>query len=285
MPKITLGSDPEIHLRDNYTGRIVSSIPVLKRDKTNPILLAGKTRLYHDNVLTEIAHEPVESPKEAIVKFKDIFARVQEFLGPRYSLVPTACHVYDKEHLKEKTCWETGCNPNLDAYREMENPKVEFTSGLRTGSFHVHLGHEKLKTMFEKGDFIKLMDIYLGCSSVIFDKDKTARKRRDFYGRAGEFRCCPYGVEFRVLGNYPLRSPELTELVFDLAVYCASHIDGGTVKDVITIKGIQTKAQLAINTMNQEVAEQVLKIAALPHALLSRVNQTYKAPESTEAWK
>lgn len=284
MTKITIGSDPELHLQDNETGKIVSAIPILKKDKHNPIVLSGGTKLYYDNVLAEISHSPVANAEDGVKKFREIFSNVQKFLGPRYTLLPQAAHTYDKDQLKDKTCWETGCNPNLDAYAEMENPRVEFKDGLRTGSFHIHLGHPKLKTMYEKADAIKMMDVYLGCSSVIFDKDPTAGKRRKYYGRAGEFRPTDYGLEYRPLGNYPLRTPAMTKLVFDLVEYCAGHVERGTVKDVINIKGIQKVTQWAINDNDPKEAMKVLDKAALPHALLERVKQTYEVPAFREAW-
>jgi hypothetical protein len=201
--KITFGSDPELMLVDNQRGgKIVSSIPVLKKDKKDPIMLGNGVKLYADNVLAEIAHPPVNTSEEAVDKFRSIFAMVKEFLGSRHSLLAQSAHVYGLDELGPKKddnwAWATGCNPNLDAYAERENPKVNFNDGLRTGSFHIHLGHEKLKTMFEKADAVKLMDVYIGCASILFDRDNTSPLRRQYYGRAGEFRATPYGVEWRV---------------------------------------------------------------------------------------
>ncbi len=292
--KLTLGSDPELLMFDKEKKKIVSSIPILKRDKHNPIQLAGGVKLYADNVLAEIAHPPVQSSEEAVSMFKMIFASVREHLGSRYSLVAQAAHVYGQEELGERTinhlgeednpAWATGCNPNNDAYMERENPKVDFRDGLRTGSFHIHLGHEKLVTMDDKAAAVKLLDIMVGCPSVIFDKDPTGLQRRRYYGRAGEFRSTPYGIEWRVLGNYPLRTPDMTKLVFDLVAHAAAHIEAGTVKDVLSIKNIQSQAQSAINSGEDTVARKVMERAHMPAALLMRINQAYEVPELEKAW-
>lgn len=283
--KITLGDDPEFHIKSNETGKVVSSIPIIKRDKNNPITFKGGVKFYSDNVLAEIAHPPVESSEDGVNLFRQIFGTIQDFLGLKYSLLPQASAYYDKDQLTDPKAIEVGCNPNYNAYVEAENPKVQFgKSGLRTGSFHIHLGHPELKSLYDKGDFVKLMDIYLGCASVIFDKDPTGPERRRFYGRAGEFRWTDYGIEYRVLGNYALRCPSLTKLVFDIATYAASHVTNKTVKDVIGIKGIQLKSQLAINTNNATAAKWVLVKAGMPTLLMSRVEADVKVGELNKEW-
>lgn len=292
--KLTLGSDPEMHIFDNEKQKIVSSIPILKRDKHNPIQLAGGVKLYADNVLAEIAHPPVCSPDEGVSLFRTIFKSVREFLGSRYSLLAQAAHVYDKDELGLPTkdaageetnpAWATGCNPNNDAYIERQNPRVDFRDGLRTGSFHIHVGHDKLVTMQDKAEAAKLLDIYVGCPSVIFDRDPTASSRRRYYGRAGEFRDTPYGVEYRTLGNYPLRTPEMTKLVFDLVCHACTHIEAGTVKDVLSIKNIQQSAQLAINGGDASIAKKVIDRSHTPASLIMRINQAYEVPSFEKAW-
>lgn len=281
--KLTLGYDPELMLIDNQRKKVVSAIPVLKRDKSDPIKL-GEARLYWDNVLAEFSHPPSFSPEEAVLTFRKIFSDILEYLGPRYSLLAQASHVYDDEELKDPVCWQIGCNPNSDAYRAAINEPAKFTSGLRTGSFHVHLGHEKLDDIYKKADAIKLLDIYVGCAAVLFDKDPTALARRQYYGRAGEFRPTEYGCEWRVLGNYPLRSMELTSLVFDLVAFAATKIEDNTIKDILNLPNIQQRAQLAINTGDRSVAEKVLSVAGLPAKLMGRVTREYQVSDLATGW-
>ena len=62
MSQITLGSDPEVMIKFNSRGgRIVSSIPIIKRDKYNPVVLPGDFKVYSDNVLMEFSHPPFYS--------------------------------------------------------------------------------------------------------------------------------------------------------------------------------------------------------------------------------
>ncbi|OYV41139.1 MAG: hypothetical protein B7Z80_02685 [Rhodospirillales bacterium 20-64-7] len=56
------------------------------------------------------------------------------------------------------------------------------------------------------------MDYFLGIHSLLWDKDGTRRK---LYGKAGAFRPKPYGMEYRVLSNRWLDSPDLTRWVYN----------------------------------------------------------------------
>lgn len=282
--KLTLGSDPELMLV-NGQGKIVSSIPVLKTDKNNPIKLRNGVKLYSDNVLAEIAHPPFRSAEEAVEKFRSIFLDVREFLGNSHALLAKAAHVYPPEELKEPAAREAGCNPNYDCYARGENPKVIFSGGLRTGSFHIHLGHDKLKTLEDRENAVKLLDIYVGCPSIVFDMDKSSPERRKYYGRAGEFRPTDYGVEWRVMGNYALRSPTLTRLVFDLVEHAAQRIEDGSWKEVLNLPKIQADTQVAINFNNKALAAQIINKSGISSKLVERIKAQKEVPDSIfQAW-
>lgn len=64
---------------------------------------------------------------------------------------------------------------------------------------------------------IPLLDILVGNTCVLIDKDICNKERRKVYGRAGEYRLTNYGVEYRTLSNFWLKSYQLTSLVFGLA--------------------------------------------------------------------
>jgi hypothetical protein len=60
------------------------------------------------------------------------------------------------------------------------------------------------------------MDLFIGISSLLVDPDESAARRRELYGRAGCHRPKPYGVEYRTVGNFWTRSPNLVRLVYRL---------------------------------------------------------------------
>jgi hypothetical protein len=283
---ITLGSDPELHLWDREEGRVVSSLRIIKRDKRRPIKLGNGVRYYADNVLTEFAFPPANSIEGVIGRLGDVLGMVQEDIGPRFRLYPKAAIVYAKSELRGKRCWEVGCNPSKDVYLARDNPIIPFTDGLRTGSFHLHIGHPKAEgnDLRPKVEIIKLLDIFVGCASVIFDKDETAPLRRAYYGRAGEFRACPYGAEYRVLGNWALRHPITTKLVWDLVAHAISHYDNGDANPLIEAVGAE-RVQAAINNNNKQLAKQVLEVAAMPTSLMQRVEKDYGMGDFHNAWE
>lgn len=297
---ITLGSDPELMLLDIDQEKIVSSIRVLGKTKKNPIELGDGAKMYSDNVLAEAAFNPAESPESLVEKFRAVFGKMKENLGPKYDLVAQASHVYSEDELKHEiefdgekyTAWRIGCDPNFDVYNRCQNNINKFTDGQRTGSFHIHIGNANYKNDPEgllmnipsKEEAIKLMDVFVGCSSIIFDKDETAPLRRKYYGKAGEFRPTAYGVEYRSLGNYALRTPELTKLVLDLTAHAMGHIKAGTGGDVLK-KCSARAVRRAINANDKDYAKKVLGYAQLPSDLLQRVEQQYNITSLQNDWK
>lgn len=284
MKSITLGSDPELHIFDNQEGKVVSSLRILGRDKNDPIDLGDGIKVYSDNALAENSFPPCESISGIMARMGDVFARTQTHLGARYTLLPKAAHYYGYDELKEASLWLAGCNPNIDVYAKRLNPPARFTDDLRTGSFHIHLGHEGLKTNNDRETMVMLLDVFAGCASVIFDKDETATMRRNLYGRAGEFRPTPYGIEYRVLGNWCLRSNLITELVWDLIHHSIHHFEIGDAPAIIEACG-KMKTQLAINTNDKTLARQLLEVAALPKKLMDRVENDYGMPDFRASWK
>ncbi len=284
---LSFGSDPEFCLWSVTKKKIVSSIPVLKKYKHNPIKLGDNINFYADNVLAETSFPPVANTEGMIDRLRTVFTRIQESLGDKYRLLPKASHVYDADELKEKKAWEAGCDPNFNVYDGTMNPPADFEAGngLRSGSCHIHIGENegKLSTFEMREAIIKLMDIYVGAASILFDKDDSAAARRALYGKAGEFRMCPYGAEYRVLGPFVLRSPKTIELTFDLVNHALSHIDNGTDQDALKLVK-ENDVIVAINNNDKQLAEKVLIKAQLPASLMKRVKQDYN-PDFYQDWK
>jgi hypothetical protein len=280
---ITFGADPELCLFDKRQKKIVSAIEVLKNDKKNPIDLGDGIKMYADNVLVEMAFPPCDDHKQMVARLQTAFRAAQENLGERYVLIPKASHVYDDSELNNPGAWKIGCEPTFDAYGEKMNDPGEFTNGLRTGSFHIHLGNDKLTDFNTRHRAIKLLDIIVGCASIIFNKDESSLARRKLYGKAGEFRPTPYGAEWRVLNNFALRSKELTELVLELVNYAMGIIIDGKENDFI--KAVDEKlVRKAIDTENKELAEQILNTINLPAKYMARIKKNYEQ-DFNKAWE
>lgn len=296
MPRFTFGSDAEIHIYDTVQKKIVSAIDVLKRDKHDPIDLGDGFKCYYDNVLVENSFLPAQDKKEFIGRFKTVFTKMQKILGNRYRFVPKAAHIYDDVELSNPVAQEIGCSPNFDVYREEINMPEPFKDGMRTGSFHLHIGnadYEKannngfLLTIDSKNNAIKLLDIFVGCASVLFDKDESSKIRRQIYGKAGEFRTTEYGIEFRPLGNYSLLSPKLVDLVYDLMNHALTYIVNNKASKLLE-KIDAEQVQKAINECDTNLATDILKQANLPKSLFDRIMKesktTYKVEDFYKNW-
>lgn len=272
---MTLGSDPELMLWDRHQGRFVSSIPVLKKDKHNPIDLGDGAKMYADNVLVETSFPPSNSRGGFLKTIQVTLGKMQAHLGERYNLVPKSAHVFDERELQDKKAKESGCNDNFDVYAQKKGPPPPFKDGLRTGSFHIHMGHEVLLDPVVKDKMVKVLDIFLGCASIVFDGDESSPMRRSLYGKAGEFRPTAYGVEYRVLGNFALRSPKTTELVVDLVEHSFGHILNGTAEGLLE-KINPYDVQNAINQNMKGLAKSVLAKAGVNGQTMVRIGKTYK---------
>jgi hypothetical protein len=282
--KWTAGSDPELCIFDNEQNKMVSSLSLLP-DKHNPIDLKNGIHVYADNVLIEASFPPVTCKKDFIGIYRESFKRIQQHLGKRYSLVPIASYIYDDSELKDEKAWEIGCSPNYNARTESINPMVKFTNGLRTTSCHIHIGGPDKLTDFDiRNQTVKLLDIFVGCASVIFDKDIEASKaRRLYYGRSSEHRPCPYGVEYRVLGSFCLRSPQLMELVYDLVDYTLSIVEADNQTNILALAK-DAEVVKAIDNCDIELARKVLTDAKLPKELFERVEQEYDTKSFNANW-
>src|SRR5690606_33440357 len=86
------------------------------------------------------------------------------------------------------------------------------TTNFRYAGFHIHLGYET-DSLLNTVELIKALDLFVGVPSVIFDEDKTDRRKQ--YGKAGEFRMTTYGCEYRVLGSYIMNSKDYFDAIIE----------------------------------------------------------------------
>lgn len=299
-PQITLGSDPELMLCDLATGNIVSAVPVLKNSKHNPINLDQGVRLYADNTLMEFSVAPSETPGSAVMRMRDALRRIQRHLGKSFSFKAIASHNFDElppkpdDELVIKWLsdlvppdavaqeWQVGCKPNYCVYSpDTPRPQKPFTNNMRTGSFHIHIGNKNyrnpeenfLMTRESKIIAVKLMDIFVGCASIIFDKDETAPARKELYGKAGEYRETKYGIEYRVLSNFALRSPSTTALVFQLTKFAMDVASFAPLYEAVFSSIDESDVVCAINENDKKLASQILNDVELPWKFRSEIEK------------
>lgn len=156
-----------------------------------------------------------------------------------------------------------GCSPTVNIYED----KFRRVSGLRerfrSAGGHIHIGGAGavtsgyLKENIDK--IVQLMDIVVGNTCVLIDRDPLNARRRKIYGRAGEHRMKSYGLEYRVPSNFWLKDYVLWSLVSGLARCSISiHLSGHA--DNFISKFDMRKVRKAINDNNFELAKDNLNI-------------------------
>lgn len=204
---ILVGSDPEVFVTMPDAGVPGSAIGLVGGSKYEPRPVE-RGALQEDNVLAEFNIDPAASENEFVLNLTTVLNILQHTLPKGVGvLLDVSSHEYDPAYLREQgmQAMQFGCDPDLDAYELMENEAPEGGRTLRTagGHLHVGLGGEPDVDLLQR--VIRNMDVALGLPSVLMDSDV---RRRTLYGKASCCRVKPYGVEYRTLSNFWLRSED-----------------------------------------------------------------------------
>jgi hypothetical protein len=241
MANHTIGTDPEFFLKKGK--KYVSAIPYIKGSKHNPATLPSGGTIQRDNVAVEFATVPAKTGEDFVNKVKECLKDTLDLIPKDHELVvePSAC--FDKTELTDPEAQEFGCDPDFSAYTLSENEKPWCEdSTFRSCGAHIHVGClddkgnpikglEFLKDFAGKIETVKAMDLLHGIVSTILDDSIAATKRKELYGKAG---ChTEYGVEYRVLSNYWMKSPELVMLMDSLTKDALSLVNSGELKGIL----------------------------------------------------
>ncbi len=271
-----LGSDPELMLRNQKTKELVSAIPIITEGKGEGRLLDGifKNRVIHDNVLVELNTKPADSEDE----FVEIMAEAIKSTNDIVKVSGLELHLQASAEFpaKELQCEESrifGCDPDFNAWKLEINevPAGASERPFRSAGGHLHVGmssNEPLNAIladdYGKVSVVKALDVFCGITSVFIDKDDTAPARRALYGGAGAHRPKSYGVEYRALGNWWLRSPKYARLVYQLTTAAMTCLVSGEMAKIIEAIGEST-VQRVIDKSKTEQALKIYKKHIAPH--------------------
>lgn len=150
---------------------------------------------------------------------------------------------------------ELGCAPSLNVYKdrgkEIVNPrelKVRFAGG------HLHYGGQFKPKQVE--ELVRALDAILGVAGVSMAQDMDDPVRREYYGRAGEFRLPKHGIEYRVLSNFWLIHPAISMVVMELFRVVVRLVQTGLFKHVWTWD--EDAVRETINTCDVKRARKML---------------------------
>ena len=264
MSTFTAGADPEFFIR-NEDNKLVSAVPIIKGTKHCPELTESGAAMQHDNVAVEFAI-PVANSKEEFVDYIGKAMKEVRFALPSgHSIEAISSARFDESELQTEEALEFGCSADYNVWEMCQNnaPEIE-DKALRACGGHLHVGDESLLDFDSKMLMVKTMDVFHGIISVMLDTSEEAKTRRKLYGSAGCHRPTEYGIEYRTLSNFWLKSPQLAMLVHHLTEDCLSVIKEGKAEDLISDIG-EEEIQDIINEGKVSDAKGVLDNHLVEH--------------------
>jgi hypothetical protein len=236
---ISLGCDPEFFF--TKSGKVCGAEKILdengmvyepgsikgKRDGNHTVVGNIKSKFIVDGVQAELNPTPNTCRANLGNEISCCFRRLYEQLSDQKdlsvdfsSVVKVSKKEFDSLSEKSKVF---GCAPSYNAYSKTEN-KIKVNPAkykFRSAGGHLHLGHNgypSVKRAFSQPErIVSLLDILVGNTCVLIDRDPYAKKRRKIYGRAGDYRTPPHGIEYRTLSNFWLTSYQLFSFVTGMA--------------------------------------------------------------------
>ena len=250
MTQVLVGADPELFLTDMNSKRFISSIGKFGGTKHKPKSIGSGCLIQEDNVAVEFNIPPSKSEEEFVKHIEYSLATLADRARKMdLNLSFTATANFDDDQLEHPKAKEFGCEPDYNAWTQMRNPRPKAIDySLRSCGGHIHVGcHE-----FDPFEMARTMDLFLGVPSITLDPNS---KRRELYGQAGACRRKPYGVEYRVLSNFWLRTHAEIAWVFKQTQRSIEFLRIGNrlnVDDGIMI-------QESINTSNISLANKLME--------------------------
>lgn len=210
MANTLIGADPELFLRNN-TGSVVSAVGLIGGTKKEPRDIGNGCAVQEDNVAVEFCIPPCDEVSNFIRSINYNLEYIADYVKSKgLTLSITASETFDPDQLESEQAKVFGCDPDYNAWTMRTNRRPNSKDKLlRSAGGHVHVSTDKHPFLVAR-----CLDLFLGVPSVLLDSDT---RRRELYGKSGACRPKPYGVEYRTLSNFWLKSDELKEWVFEQA--------------------------------------------------------------------
>lgn len=236
-----LGGDPEFFVA-NKKGKILPADKFLpskyKPYKVNAISDSKdkewqKNRIYFDGIQAEMAVAPCTCREDLLSNFYNCLRGAERKIGTNQIILKPSVKV-DFKTIEEADPEARifGCDPDFNAYTLTQNtPEMDASRHpYRYAGGHIHLGiiknyleeipeNQRVIAMEPEGHIrlVKFLDVMVGIPALLLDNVPGSKRRRSKYGKAGCFRPTPYGIEYRTLSCWWLKSPITASLVYGLA--------------------------------------------------------------------
>jgi len=164
------------------------------------------------------------------------------------------------------------CSSSYNVYHDAGCPPPDPRSyPYRFAGGHIHIGHGCKLPGVVISEVIKGLDAILGVIGVSMSAGIDSPERRTMYGRAGEFRLPPHGIEYRVLSNFWLSHPCIYHLVFELMRLTCRMAITGVYQICWDAKEEQTREVINNNDING--ARKILETNK--HVILCMINNVW----------
>lgn len=233
MKKLTsvrpqIGADPEFFITSSTNGKIIESNKIIPKNglivSANSI---GTSKCTIDGLQAEINPNPHSCREGACSDYINIFTKLAKSLNEQKAnlCLKGMIHITPEELLKlSDDSKKFGCKPSINNYTNKEsvitvNPEVyEY----RSAGGHIHIGggsSTRLTSCIKKNPklIIEILDLVLGNTCVMIDRNSNQVERRRVYGRAGEYRLPKHGIEYRTLSNFWIMNSQLMNMVYGFA--------------------------------------------------------------------
>lgn len=227
---VIFGCDPEFFfLKD---GEVVESASVIVDGKSG-----DRNIIITDGVQAELNPQPDTCRQSLGLNISRCFKEIQKYLTEDKSLsadFSSLIKLSDKEFDNvSDDSKKFGCGVSYNKGEESKVNVDPLTYRSRGAGGHIHLGFKRSqwdgtcdenikKTLTDPKGLIPLLDLLVGNTCVLLDRDKGNAERRKTYGRAGEYRMPDHGIEYRTLSNFWLRNYALMSFVMGLARYAVT---------------------------------------------------------------
>ncbi len=252
IKNITLGTDPELFLqKDN---KIISAIGKIGGSKSEPQPISDDGHfIQEDNVAIEYNIPACKTIEDWVFHHnfvKDYLEVLASGMGCTLAIQPIA--TLEDSELDNDMARLAGCTPDFDVWNECINEPVDLSiTNKRSAGGHISVGWDDF-TQDQQLDIIKAMDATLGLESVLLDSD-TERKK--LYGKAGCFRFTAFGIEYRSLSNFWIKTDESLQWAWNTTMKAIDLVNSRKIEEV---KKHGDRIVEAINTNNKELASELL---------------------------
>lgn len=266
IKNLKIGADPELFLITE-NGVPYPACGKIGGTKSEPLFFTEQGHaVQEDNVAVEFCIPPCETSTELQENISICLDHIN-LIKPKETIISRSPSLYFREEdLQSDQAKLFGCSATFNHWTLRMNRPPKTNTTLRTCGGHIHLGWENP----EEKDCIGVLaalELFLGVPSIIMDTDEDRRK---LYGKSGEFRFKPYGVEWRVLSNFWIFSPIHISWVWEGIKRAVEFVNNKQSMSKDTIKSIIH----TINTSDTRTARELCEhynIIHFTHKIIDKI--------------